>query len=76
MLVSTERYGSLQYGTVRNYVRFHCQSCEWYQIANRTVPLFWYPFVGVPSTAKVTKRVKSNQITFIVTSPQHKCLGE
>ncbi len=24
------------------------------KIANRTVPLFWYPSIGVPSTAKLT----------------------
>ncbi len=27
-------------------------------------------------TSSVTRKIKSNQITFIVTSPQHKCLGE
>ncbi len=32
------------------------------KIANRTVPLFWYPSVGAPSTAKVTKRVELNSL--------------
>ncbi len=27
-------------------------------------------------TVKTMQIIKSNQITFIVTSPQHKCLGE
>ncbi len=31
---------------------------------------------GVPPFSLMTGRIKSNQITFIVTSPQHKCLGE
>ncbi len=60
-LVSTERYGSVQYGT---------QLCPFplsevvngTKIANRTVTLFWYPFVGVPSTAKGTKRVELNSL--------------
>ncbi len=30
--------------------------------ANRTVPLFWYPSVGVPSTARGTKRVELNSL--------------
>ncbi len=32
------------------------------KIANRIVTLFWYPFVGVPSTAKGTKRVELNSL--------------
>ncbi len=28
------------------------------------------------STITISNQIKSNQITFIVTSPQHKCLGE
>ncbi len=30
------------------------------KIVNRTVPLFWHPSVGVPSTGKGTKRVELN----------------
>ncbi len=60
-LVSTERYSSVQYGM---------QLCPFplsevvngTKIANRTVPLFWYPSVGVPSTAKGTKRVELNSL--------------
>ncbi len=32
------------------------------KIANRTIPLFWYPCVGVPSTTKGTKRVELNSL--------------
>ncbi len=32
------------------------------KIVNGTVPLFWYPSVGVPSTAKGTKRVELNSL--------------
>ncbi len=32
------------------------------KIANRTVPIFWYPSVGVPSTGKGTKRVELNSL--------------
>ncbi len=32
------------------------------KIANRTVPLFWYPSVRVPSTAKGTKMVELNSL--------------
>ncbi len=39
------RFGTVQYAIISvSTVR----SCEWYQIVNRTVPLFWYPSVGVP----------------------------
>ncbi len=32
------------------------------KIANRTVPLCWYPSVGVRSTGKGTKRVELNSL--------------
>ncbi len=32
------------------------------KIANRTIPLFWYPSVRVPSTAKGTKGVELNSL--------------
>ncbi len=37
------------------------------KITNRTVPLFWYPSVRVPSTAKGTKRVELNSLQNIDT---------
>ncbi len=54
------RFGTVQYGTVQ----YGTQLCPFplsevvngAKIANRTVPLFWYPSIGVPSTAKGTKR--------------------
>ncbi len=48
------------------------------KIANCTVPLFWYPSIAVPSTAKGTKRVELNSLqnidwlTRIVTFTRHK----
>ncbi len=36
------------------------------KIANRTVPLFWYPFIWVPSTAKGTKRVELNSLQKLI----------
>ncbi len=55
------RFGTVRYGT---------QLCPFplsevvngTKIANCTIPLFWYPFVGVPSTAKGTKRVELNSL--------------
>ncbi len=43
-LVSTERYGSVQYSTVRNYLRFYSEVGKGTKIANRTtllVPFRW-----------------------------------
>ncbi len=36
------------------------------KIANRTIPLFWYPFIGVLSTAKGTKRVELNSLQKLI----------
>ncbi len=47
-LVSTERYGTQLFPFPLSEV------VNGTKIANRTVPLFWYPSAGVPSTAKGT----------------------
>ncbi len=46
-----------------------------YTIMGKTVVeiVNWWVFVKRDPTSS---QLKSNQITFIVTSPQHKCLGE
>ncbi len=42
--------------------------------------LIWYNNMylqrSLPESSLSLHRIKSNQITFIITSPQHKCLGE
>ncbi len=61
MALSTERYGSVQYGI---------QLCPFplsevvngTKIANRTVPLLWYLSIWVPSTAKGIKREELNSL--------------
>ncbi len=42
-LVSTERYGSVQYSTVRNYLRFYSEVVKGTKIANRTTLLVPFP---------------------------------
>ncbi len=53
------RFGTVRYGTQLCPFPLS-EAVNGTKIANRTVPLFWYPFVGVPSTAKGTKRVELN----------------
>ncbi len=53
--------GSVQYGT-QLFTFPLSEIVNGTKIANRTVPLFWYPFAGVPSTAKGTKRVELNSL--------------
>ncbi len=63
---------SVSYGSfpLSGMVRYGTQLCLFplsevvngTKIANRTVPLFWYPSIGVPSTVKGTKRVELNSL--------------
>ncbi len=48
-------FGTVQYGT-QLFPFPLSEVVNATKIANRTIPLFWYPSAGVPSTAKGTKR--------------------
>ncbi len=55
------RFGTVQYG-MQLFPFPLSEVVNGTKIVNRTVPLFWYPSVGVPSTAKGTKRVELNSL--------------
>ncbi len=58
--------GTFRYGTVRNCLFPLSEVVNGTKVANCTVPLFWYPFIGVPSTAKGTKRVELNSLQKLI----------
>ncbi len=51
------RFGTVRYGT-QLFPFPLSEVVNGTKIANRTVPLFWYPSIGVSSIAKGTKRVE------------------
>ncbi len=59
------RYSTVQYGT-QLFPFPQSEVVNGTKIANCTVPLFWYPSVGVPSTAKGTKRVELNSLQKLI----------
>ncbi len=53
------RFGTVRYAIISVSI---VRSCEWYQNSKPYHTTFCYPSVGVPSTAKGTKRVELNSL--------------
>ncbi len=72
-LSGTVQYSTVRYGTqLCRFPLSEVVNCT--NIANRTLPLFWYPSVGVPSTARVELNSLQNVdwLTRIVTFAWYK----
>ncbi len=58
-LSSTVRYSTVRYAIMSVSI---VRSCEWYKNSEPYRTTFLVPFIGVPSTAKGTKRVELNSL--------------
>ncbi len=70
-LLDFNRLKNLELGQVKAKVMYKCFAKVFNKgTLNGRVDTVWRNKLGL------NEEIKSNQITFIVTSPQHKCLGE